>query len=331
MGYIAIVGVENMIPSIYLIKSEEHSGLVKIGFTKSDVKNRVEQYKTGISHKSVVYQTFGHQLFEKYFHEFFDTYQKPVSIRFKSLGSEDNGFKPKEWFNFEPQPHILAILIEAFEQELPQTIEDIDEKNLPIFLSGLLSAIDWDAREVSVDRQVERAQLLELRDSLISDEQQNKRIESDSQMENMLPEQGEGGTYSSDSIRNIEDETMPSLGNMTAPSSSFSQYIAKSEKDKQALRRERATLKDDIEKIKELQNSRTVIAILSAICVLYLWRVGGEIEGVAIFAFIAFASFAIWGIWGKIYYRMADATEKILYWIKNTTDRFEWRGDRDEQ
>lgn len=167
-----------MKPKLYILKNEETDGLIKIGFAGSGehshqdddvVFNRVKNYSAALSHDTTVYETDGIRAFETYFHNFVRTNNKPVRIRFSISGRQKNA---TEWFELPSQT--AQILISAFEASHPNKLEDVSEEDLPIFLSGALSAINWHASRLSpmelADYAAEESQLSELELELGSDE-----------------------------------------------------------------------------------------------------------------------------------------------------------------
>ncbi len=142
-----------MASKLYVIESEERKGLVKIGFTGSEVKERIQSYREGISDPSTVHETPGSKVFEMYLHKFLGNYRKSIPITFKFLGNVVIG--PREWFWLEP--HVLAATLEAFDQEHPVSVDQVKAENLPIFLSGVFSAIQWEVAFASPERQAEIA------------------------------------------------------------------------------------------------------------------------------------------------------------------------------
>lgn len=126
----------------------ERKGLVKIGYAGGKpegdgdpVYRRVKSYATGIPDNSIVHKTLGAQVFEKYLHWLVSGDQKEIDIRFL-----ENQYKPREWFELPPEK--LKILIEAFAAEPPKSLDAISEGELPVFFSGLFSAINWHAKSI---------------------------------------------------------------------------------------------------------------------------------------------------------------------------------------
>ena len=242
-------------PSIYLIESKEREGLIKIGYTGRDVRERIDDYKAAISDRSMVHRISGSKIFEKYFQTFFDSYHKDVPVSFKFL---PNILHSTEWFKFVP--HILAIFFDAFEKEPPQRLEDVNEDDLPIFLSGLISAIHWEAKVSSPEYIADMARHLDLIESFEAYERQILENRSDEQGENDALSDSyakhESAEFSDDAVP-IHQDINPSF---SFPARELAQYATDSRGAAEDLRNER-------EKMEELQTSRTIVAVVAFICV----------------------------------------------------------------
>lgn len=142
-----------MIPKLYLIRSEERTGLTKIGVTSTaigaeggtEVVERIRGYFTGMSDSATVVEMPGAPIFEKWLHQFFSSTRKSISIRF-ILHPRDS-FSPREWF--ELQPDVADILANTFLAGPPKTVNDISIEDLPLFLSGASAIIRWHAEKES--------------------------------------------------------------------------------------------------------------------------------------------------------------------------------------
>lgn len=142
-----------MIPKLYLIRSEERTGLTKIGVTspansvegEAEVIARIRGYVTGLSDSATVVEMPGSPIFEKWLHQFFSGTRKPISIRF--ILHPGTYLNPREWF--ELQPDVADILANAFLAAPPKTINDISIDDLPLFLSGASAIIRWHAEKES--------------------------------------------------------------------------------------------------------------------------------------------------------------------------------------
>ena len=142
-----------MIPKLYLIRSEERTGLTKIGVTSTsigaeggtEVVERIKGYATGMSDSATVVEMPGAPIFEKWLHQFFSDTRKSISIRF-ILHPRDS-FSPREWF--ELQPDVADILANTFLAAPPKTINDVSIDDLPLFLSGASAIIRWHAEKES--------------------------------------------------------------------------------------------------------------------------------------------------------------------------------------
>jgi hypothetical protein len=302
---------ENFMSNLYLIKSEERDGLVKIGFTSGDVGSRIENYKTGISDSSVIHEMAGSKTFEAFFHSFFSSYRKPVPIWFKLSNAHLPG--PREWFVLEPR--VLAVILDALEKRHPKKVEDVDVSELPIFLSGLITAIQWDAEMSSPERLADIARRIELIESSAALEQEG--------LGNDRLTQAETVSFFNDYPRSADDERqqptespLPSYHNAEASSiasrseikHAIAQYMNESPEKVEALTREMAIMKD-------LQTSRTIIAFVAILCVAYLSLISAS---VALFSFIAFGLLIIWPY---IYHWMANMTVDFWHWLQQSAAR----------
>lgn len=156
-----------MAPRLYLILSDERSGLVKIGrtdpsdsnFDDTAVIERIRRYSTGISHSATVVQAPGAATFETWLHQFVEKKRKPITIQFAFRPG--SAIKPKEWFELSPE--LARILADAFTSEPPQKIDDVDIANLPIFLSGAMAAIRWHGENESAEALAEMAARADVR------------------------------------------------------------------------------------------------------------------------------------------------------------------------
>lgn len=144
-----------MAPRLYLILSDDRSGLVKIGRTdpaESNIEDmavieRVRRYATGISHSATVVQAPGAAIFESWLHQFMGERRKPITIRF--VFRPGSVISPKEWF--ELSPDLARILSDAFMSDPPQTVGEINISDLPVFLSGAMAVIRWHAKNESLE------------------------------------------------------------------------------------------------------------------------------------------------------------------------------------
>lgn len=287
-------------PKLYLIESEETEGLVKIGFTGSRenstendvVYERVGKYSEGISHPSTVYETSGAPVFEKYFHTFITQKQKPIEIKFKLTGKVR---RPREWFSLPS--NISDIFTTAFSKEHPNNLDDVSVDDLPIFLSGALSAIHWHAQNITAPELAEM--LARERFSSAFEEMQIPRIDYEQ-------EQGQ------------KHDDSPGNSELEQPSYSLHPNLLQSvglvEK-----------LKVEIAEMQDLDSSRTVIAIISAIMVIFLLLTGATIAG-CIFAILASILNAYWP---NLRPFGVAALVDLLEYLKNSAKKSRRRASRD--
>lgn len=284
-----------MIPKLYLIESKERDGLVKIGFTSGNVEDRVQAYWQGISDPSVIYQMSGSKIFETYLHTFFGKSRKSVPITFKPSDRSLPG--PREWFGLEPD--ILQLLTETFEKAQPKTIEDVEPENLRVFLSGLASAIQWEAEMSDPARLEEMVRRAALEESFALNAGQTG-------------EDGSSG-YEQDGLR-IGDEQQPSqIGGETAvsPNVLLANYFSKN-------RYGQDLCQGEVDELKEIQDSRTILAVACFVIMLGLLLVDASKGGIAAFSIIAFILLAGWQ-W--FYEPLANYAEHFWHWIQREPNR----------
>lgn len=254
-----------MTPKLYLIESEERDGLVKIGFAGSSEKNerkdvvfeRIKSYSVGISDQSTVYETPGTFTFEKFFHSFISKKQKKIQIKFALTGRIK---RAKEWFLLPS--NVSKIFVDAFSKEHPSNLSELSDENLPIFLSGALSAINWHAKNITA---IELAEMVaQDRFSSIFNEMP---IEPNDQREQGLFPRFED--TESESIENLYLQQIPQL-------------VAQSER-----------LKAEMAEIREMELHRTIIALVSVVMVFFLLVTGAPISG-SLFAIFASLLYASW-------------------------------------
>lgn len=155
-----------MAPRLYLILSDDRSGLVKIGRTDPAESNledtavieRVRRYATGISDSATVVQAPGAAIFESWLHQFMGERRKPITIRF--VFRPGSVINPKEWF--ELSPDLARILADAFMSDPPQTVSEVKISDLPIFLSGAMAVIRWHVKNESPETLAEMEALAEI-------------------------------------------------------------------------------------------------------------------------------------------------------------------------
>lgn len=259
-----------MAPKLYIIESKERDGLVKIGVTEREddesphgpVYKRISEYRTGLSDESIVHETSGAKVFEKYLHNFFQDNHKSIIIKLK-----DGIFRPDEWFTLEP--HALKALVDTFSKEHPGCIEDVHTDELPIFLSGAMSAIQWHARR-SNDLQLLQEQFAE---------EYNDHIRA---TQNSLSD-----LYSTDyNAQLLHPKT-------SDPSGEFTPRI---DADFNSLFNEAGQvpiLKAQLEQRNQLREGRTAIAVAAIILIIFLMFTGAFVAS-TIFALLSLITLAAW-------------------------------------
>ncbi len=139
-----------MKPKLYIVESLERAGLVKIGYAgprENDddvVFKRIGEYKEGISDSSIVHEAVGAKIFEAYLHQFVRLSKKEIKI---SFFQNPRTRQPTEWFELSPE--VCKIITEVFAKDPPMKVQEVETENLPIFLSGVLSAAKWHAVNTS--------------------------------------------------------------------------------------------------------------------------------------------------------------------------------------
>lgn len=198
-----------MAPRLYLILSDERSGLVKIGRTDPNESNlddtavikRVQELRTGISDSSTVVQAPGAAIFETWLHQFMGEKRKPVTIRFAFR--PDFAIRPKEWFDLSP--NLAQILAEAFMSKSPQTVDEVNVSDLPIFLAGAMAIIRWHAERESPETLAAMAATAEIQ-TLVD------RMRTTEHLPTQRPELGPTAAISSDKSAPLSQMTPPPLG-----------------------------------------------------------------------------------------------------------------------
>lgn len=279
-----------MTPKLYLIKSEEREGLVKIGFTGAGdntldgdaVYARVSKYAVGISDNSSVYETPGAPTFEKFFHAFISEKRKPISIRFRFL---EKSYRPVEWFTLSPE--VSKLFIDAFSKDHPTHIEQVDLTHLPAFLSGAMSAIRWHAERASYPELIE----MSAREDMLSD---------------LTRTQASKPTLSANVESEHSDNLETLLPVLNYESYDFVRSVAQAER-----------LRVEIAQMREMESHRTIIALVTAILVFFLLITGGDIAGnlFAIFGSLTYA------FWPNIQPIGSSALVNLTNWLKKTSEK----------
>ncbi len=254
-----------MTAKLYLIKSEERDELIKIGRTDSTVYERFGGY-SGLADSSMVYEVSGERIFEDYFHTFINQNRKPIRIRFKLTGKERN---PREWFVLSSS--IAEVFATAFSQTHPTNIDDLPVEDLPIFLSGALSAIHWHAHKIAMPGM---AEVKSREDILTALEEINEpHIEP-------VEELGHRQERPQNQTRESKDLESTLASYALPPELVLS--IGKA-----------AAAKAEIAEMKEMETSRTIIAVATAIMIAFLLLTKAAIAG-CIFAIFSSLVYAFW-------------------------------------
>lgn len=300
------------IPKLYLIKSQEREELVKIGVTgtgdqndESDiVKKRIQDYQAGISDPSDVYETPGSYIFEKYLHKFLRDYRKNIPITFKASNETIGG--PREWF--ELQPNVVEAMRDAFSQEHPTTIDQVNAEDLPVFLSGLFSAIQWQAEYNSVEK---IAELLR-GDGLLS--MPNEYRQGKPGIGTPMPSL-DTTLLSDKTNQNVgrESETITDLPQSSANLVTLARLYAEVER-----------FREEMSEMRYMETSRTFIAFIGIACALYL-----AIAGASLTFFVIF-TFGLLALWPYAYPHIAINTIGLWQWLETMANRSRQAGRRYE-
>lgn len=285
-------------PKLYLIESEEREGLVKIGLTgvrreaseAEMVQKRIQEYLAGISDPSTIYETAGSKIFEKYLHEFFRDYRKSIPLTFKFWDKQLPG--PQEWFDLEA--NIFQALRETFSQEsYPSNVNQVDFDDLPVFLSGVFSAMQWEAKFTDPkwldwDRPFPISgndlpipstmpQKFDLQDKDSANRQPNDPLQTELQ------------------IILAEDRPHPTSWQKT-----------------------------EITQIRDMEASRTVIGIVAILCVLYLSMIGAPLTTFALFSLLLLV------VWPFVYHKVSQTSVIFWNWLQVKASRARQKAAQDD-
>jgi hypothetical protein len=270
-------------PKLYLIESHDRADTIKIGRAGSGeqtaednaVEIRIaEGYLTGISDPSTVYETPGTRVFEEYLHQFLTDYKKPIPITFKPSNKVRPG--PREWF-FHLRPSAVTALSEAFLQKHPTRLDEIDLDDLPVFLSGLFSAIQWEANYTNLVRSAEAETEMRLRD-IFARYQYGK-----------LSNFGDAPVTGIGDIDRVDQEFVALSETLVDAQSRDPEFDLLQEIT--SLFEQRELLKNEIVEMQQAEKSQIIVALVGIICTIYLWWVGGSM---LIFAFFTLGLLAAW-------------------------------------
>lgn len=250
-----------MIPRLYIIESKERDNLVKIGATeRSDdvhpygpVHKRISDYQAGLSDSAIVHEAPGAKVFERYLHNLVRGSQKSVIIRLK-----ESVLQPEEWFTLEPE--VRRALVGAFAGDHPDRIEDVPIDQLPVFLSGVMSAVRWHASRSS-----------------------DLALEQESTMERYL--ENLRAAQSTGLLQNVQDPVQLSE----------TQWAVSMPADLQAYAnavRNSARCESEMAQSRRITEGRTIIAIIGLVLLIIAW-LGSPVSG-CIFAAIALSTLGAW-------------------------------------
>lgn len=271
-----------MAPRLYLILSDERSGLVKIGRTDPNESNlddtavikRVQELRTGISDSSTVVQAPGAAIFETWLHQFMGEKRKPVTIRFAFR--PDFAIRPKEWFELSPK--LAQILAEAFMSKSPQTVDEVNVSDLPVFLAGAMAVIRWHAERESPETLAAMAATAEIQ-SLVD------RMKTTERLPTQRPELGPTAAISS-------DKSAPSLTDDTTPIRTAQPDVSTA-RDLLNAPIQLARLRVQLQALRETETLRTYIALTVTVLVAFIGAFGSPI-GATWFAIVGTLLLAFW-------------------------------------
>jgi hypothetical protein len=272
---------------LYVIESKERDGLVKIGFTSTEVRERVESYREGLSDPSLIHETSGNITFERYLHTFLSKYRKQIPITFKL--SDEHLPGPREWFHLDS--HVLTAILKAFDQkEHPISVEEVGADDLPIFLSGVFSAIQWDAWFPNPDRLVEFTSQEEF---VTPFDMVYRQWTTDDNLATYTaqPHMGEERLQSPIGTRLIQQEN-DVIGQVAA-------------------------LKMRATRIQEMEAGRTVIALAALPCILFLMATGAWMAG----NIFAFGVCLLIAAWPHVQPHIAAQAVNLWRWLQTTAER----------
>jgi len=284
-----------MIPKLYLIRSEERTGLTKIGVTspansvegEAEVIARIRGYVTGLSDSATVVEMPGSPIFEKWLHQFFSGTRKPISIRF--ILHPGTYLNPREWF--ELQPDVADILANTFLAAPPRTVNDISIEDLPLFLSGASAIIRWHAEKESPEALAAMAAMVDAASfpALIG---------------NIASSQihGEDVGYSIRSYLSLPSREEPITTATTFPSENNKNHFVEAIAEIGKLRKENS----DMQEIEVLRN---YIAIATFILILVTSAFGSPSAAV----FLALLGIGLFVVWPNVLPRGA---KRIVEWLQ---------------
>ncbi|MBX7254000.1 MAG: GIY-YIG nuclease family protein [Candidatus Promineofilum sp.] len=284
-----------MIPKLYLIRSEERTGLTKIGVTSTaigaeggtEVVERIRGYFTGMSDSATVVEMPGAPIFEKWLHQFFSDTRKSISIRF-ILHPRDS-FSPREWF--ELQPDVADILANTFLAAPPKTINDVSIDDLPLFLSGAAAIIRWHAEKESPEALaalaavVDAESLLALVGNVASSPIHSDDVGYSLRRYLSLPSREEALTTAT-----------------TLPSENTNNHLVEAITEMAKLRQENT----DMQEIEVLRN---YIAVATFLLILVTWAFGSSSTA----AFLALLGIGLFVVWPNVLPRVAT---RFVRWLQ---------------
>lgn len=266
-----------MLSKLYVVESQERSGLVKIGYAgprENDndvVFTRIGDYREGISDSSIVHEAIGAKIFEAYLHQFVQLSQKEIKISFFQTSRTRH---PTEWFELSPE--LCKIITEVFAQDPPMKVQEVETENLPIFLSGVLSAAKWHATTTSPE--------------LLSQEIANASLNESLQLKNLTFQQGkqlENSFSQKQTSTHPETQAKPDLENH------LENFVKQANQNSYLL----SQTKKQIRELQQLEAARVAIASFTALLVfLHLVIFQSPTQG----AWLAIISLVIMIFWSFI-------------------------------
>lgn len=294
-------------PKLYLIVSEDDKGKIKIGTTAANMEHgavyaRISKYATGISDNSVVYEILGARVFEQYLHSFLADKNKVVEVRF------DKGWpiiRPQEWFLLPP--HVLEILVEAFVQEHPKRLDEIDVEALPLFLSGVFSAIRWHAGNLSAE------EIAEMRGQEELEGLQENALDG-AREERITP------FFEPRALQVPERERV-----QTAEYEDLEGIISKDQEQILSIFRRERWLERELKAIKEIETTRTLMALCAVLFQLLLLSTGATKAG----HLFAILSIGLVGAWPFLEPGCVARVGRLSQRLQHYTDRVRQRATTD--
>ncbi|MCB8940172.1 MAG: hypothetical protein H6655_17320 [Ardenticatenaceae bacterium] len=229
------------------MESQERPGLVKLGYAgpreneEDVVFTRIGQYNEGLSDNSIVHEAIGAKIFEAYLHQFVRLSQKEIKI---SFFKNPRTRQPTEWFELSPE--VCKIITEVFAQDPPMKVHEVETKNLPIFLSGVLSAAKWHATNTSPE--------------MLSQELANATLNGNLQFNNLVTQQKKAIENSFSEIQPADNHEANGKNDLE---NHLADYVSQATQNSYLL----SQTKNQLQELSQLEAARVAIASLAAFLV----------------------------------------------------------------